>query len=190
VTRTEPRRLTLLEGCTFEPGPAVSTSPSRSEDSLECVAEGRIRLSSPPACAARPVRTPPGPVRHFSRHRRRGGWRSKSCRSADNLAVSILAASPRTGRSARHSAAPSGIRLHIHEDPGLSVSAGDGVFGHLMQGAPGRIRTCAHGSGGRLSLGYCSRSRSCTWRIRQSESTHSPRPARSFVGVPPHVLPS
>lgn len=52
----------------------------------------------------------------------------------------------------RHTAAPGGIRLHIHEDPILSVSAGDGVFGHLMLGAPGRIRTCAHGSGGRCSI--------------------------------------
>ncbi|CAL9530655.1 hypothetical protein SUDANB37_04051 [Streptomyces sp. enrichment culture] len=37
---------------------------------------------------------------------------------------------------------------YIREDPGLSVSAGDGVFGHLMLGTPGRIRTRAHGSGG------------------------------------------
>ncbi len=28
--------------------------------------------------------------------------------------------------------APSGIRLHAREDPGLSVCAGDGVLGHLM----------------------------------------------------------
>ncbi|GAA3499361.1 hypothetical protein GCM10019016_064650 [Streptomyces prasinosporus] len=50
-------------------------------------------------------------------------------------------------------ATPDGTRLHTREDPALSVSAGDGVFGHLMQGAPGRIRTCAHGSGGLLALG-------------------------------------
>ncbi|GAA0668190.1 hypothetical protein GCM10009535_55050 [Streptomyces thermocarboxydovorans] len=39
------------------------------------------------------------------------------------------------------------IWMHIREDPVLSVSAGDGVLGHLIDGAPGRIRTCAHGSG-------------------------------------------
>ena len=54
--------------------------------------------------------------------------------------------SPRT----RHTAARGGIQLYIREDPGLSVSAGDGVFGHLIQGAPGRIRTCAHGSGAQV----------------------------------------
>jgi hypothetical protein len=48
---------------------------------------------------------------------------------------------PRLVHAPRHTAAPSGIRLHIREDPGLSVSAGDGVFGHLIQGAPDRIRT-------------------------------------------------
>ncbi|GGZ33459.1 hypothetical protein GCM10010308_54830 [Streptomyces vinaceusdrappus] len=47
----------------------------------------------------------------------------------------------------RHAAAPGGTRLHIREDPGLSVNAGDGVLGTLTQCAPGRIRTCAHGSG-------------------------------------------
>ncbi|MFD9001147.1 hypothetical protein ACFV0T_09295 [Streptomyces sp. NPDC059582] len=29
-------------------------------------------------------------------------------------------------------------RPHKHEDPGLSVSAGDGVFGHRKKGAPGQ----------------------------------------------------
>ena len=59
--------------------------------------------------------------------------------------------------------------------PRLSESADGGVFGHLTQGAPGRIRTCAHGSGGRLSPGQRSRSRPCTWRIRRGESTNGPR---------------
>jgi hypothetical protein len=54
---------------------------------------------------------------------------------------------PQLVHGPRHKAASGGTALHKHEDPGLSVSAGDGVFGHLMLGAPGRIRTCAHGSG-------------------------------------------
>jgi hypothetical protein len=54
---------------------------------------------------------------------------------------------PRIVHGPRHTVAQGGIRVHIREDPGLSVSAGDGVFGHLILGAPGRIRTCAHGSG-------------------------------------------
>ncbi len=61
---------------------------------------------------------------------------------------------PRTTHGPRHTTAPNSTRPHIREDPGLSVSAGDGVFGHLIQGAPGRIRTCAHGSGGRLAIRY------------------------------------
>lgn len=51
-----------------------------------------------------------------------------------------------------HRAASGGIRLHIREDPALSVLAGGGVFRHFLGSAPGRIRTCAHGSGGRCSI--------------------------------------
>ncbi|GHE54676.1 hypothetical protein GCM10018785_25120 [Streptomyces longispororuber] len=39
--------------------------------------------------------------------------------------------------------------LHIREDPVPNELAGGGVYRHLIKGAPGRIRTCAHGSGGR-----------------------------------------
>ncbi|MFF8396928.1 diacylglycerol/lipid kinase family protein [Streptomyces sp. NPDC016172] len=41
--------------------------------------------------------------------------------------------------------------------------------------APGRIRTCAHGSGGRSTAGQRSRSGLCTWWIRRDESTDGPR---------------
>lgn len=48
--------------------------------------------------------------------------------------------------------APDHIRLHIREDPDFSELADGGVFGHFLRSAPGRIRTCAHGSGGRCSI--------------------------------------
>ncbi len=76
---------------------------------------------------------------------------------------------------AHDSSAHTGTRLHIREDPVLSESADGGVFGHLMQGAPGRIRTCAHGSGGPVASRQRSRSRACTQQIRRNESTDSPR---------------
>lgn len=64
----------------------------------------------------------------------------------------VPGSSPRTIHGPRCTPAQGCTRPHIREDPGLSVSAGDGVFGHLMRSAPGRIRTCAHGSGGRCSI--------------------------------------
>ncbi len=67
--------------------------------------------------------------------------------SQDLTCGNVSRSRPRLVHRPRHGAASGCIRLHIREDPGLSVSAGDGVFGHLMRGAPGRIRTCAHGSG-------------------------------------------
>lgn len=47
----------------------------------------------------------------------------------------------RIGRSRCHAAAYRDTRLHIREDPVLSETADGGVFGHLIKGAPGRIRT-------------------------------------------------
>jgi hypothetical protein len=73
---------------------------------------------------------------------------------------------PRFVHRPRHTPAPCGTCLHIREDPGLSVSAGDGVFGHLMLGAPGRIRTCAHGSGGTLPGKRTRRSWVCCRQVR------------------------
>ncbi|WP_308789261.1 DUF6083 domain-containing protein [Streptomyces sp. 1-11] len=49
---------------------------------------------------------------------------------------------PRLVLRPRRTTAPGRTRLHIREDSGLSVSAGDGAFGYLMLGAPGGIRTC------------------------------------------------
>ncbi|MER6187619.1 DUF6083 domain-containing protein [Streptomyces sp. NPDC001652] len=52
------------------------------------------------------------------------------------------------GRRVEHLDPRSRRRLRIRQDPALSITAAYGVFGHLIQGAPGRIRTCAHGPEG------------------------------------------
>src|SRR5690606_5392216 len=84
---------------------------------------------------------------------------------------------PRLVHRPRHTSAPGGTRLHIREDPVLSESADGGVFGHLVQGAPGRIRTCAHGSGGRVKTLKRCRSERPQGVIGVVASTYSPRPA-------------
>ncbi|MDQ0598939.1 hypothetical protein QF037_003284 [Streptomyces canus] len=80
----------------------------------------------------------------------RPGWRAGSalldCESLITCG-NAPRSRPRLAHRARHTPASSGIRLHTREDPALSITAGYGVSGHLIQGAPGRIRTCAHGSG-------------------------------------------
>ncbi len=85
---------------------------------------------------------------------------------------------PRLVHGPRHTAAQSGTRLHIQQDPGLSVSADHGVCVALLRSAPGRIRTCAHGSGGHGAkrAGMTSDLRgSCRALMRQAISlaTHS-----------------
>jgi hypothetical protein len=56
------------------------------------------------------------------------------------------------GRSAyvpgtRHQAAFGGIRLHTPAVASRIICAGQKLFGQSVEGAPSRIRTCAHGSG-------------------------------------------
>ena len=82
---------------------------------------------------------------------------------------------PRLVQRPRHTAAPGRTRLHIREDPALSVSADDGVFGHLIQGAPGRIRTCAHGSGGHAPTRHPCWPTPKPWKSVGRQSTGSPR---------------
>ncbi len=59
---------------------------------------------------------------------------------------------PRIFRERRHRAAFCGIRLHSRSVTVQTVCAGQLAFHRVMMCAPSRIRTCAHGSGGRCSI--------------------------------------
>jgi hypothetical protein len=56
---------------------------------------------------------------------------------------------PRIFREPRHWAAFCGIRLHCRSAEGKGVCAAQILFRLVVMGAPSRIRTYAHGSGGR-----------------------------------------
>ena len=68
------------------------------------------------------------------------------------LAASVLVSIEGIFRESRHGAAFGGTQPHSRSVEGRSVCAAQMVFRRVVMGAPSRIRTYAHGSGGRCSL--------------------------------------